>query len=190
MGSDLVAPRGRPPKPIEEKRRTGNPGKRPLPVPVTDLVPARGVPAPPVALGRHGRLLWDGVWTKAQAWISPDLDIGTVELAAVTFDFIEQCRSIISDQGLTLKEPIVTPTGDVVGERIVAHPLIKEQRAAEKQLGSWLQALALTPSDRARLGLAQVKAQSVLEKLVESRQRKEAVGRPSSTVLDASSRSR
>lgn len=32
-------PRGRPPKPAEEKRRLGNPGKRPLPVALTAVPP-------------------------------------------------------------------------------------------------------------------------------------------------------
>lgn len=87
-------------------------------------------------------------------------------------DFVDRCREQIDRDGLTMTEVIVSPRGDVVGERTVAHPLIKEQRAAEKQLLAVLAALALTPTDRARLGLAQVKQQSVLEKLVEARQRK------------------
>lgn len=172
-----MAVRGRPPKPVEVKRRTGNPGKRPLPVPVKALAPANGVPAAPANLGPSGMALWESVWLHAQAWISPDLDLGTVELAVLTRDFVERCRERIEKDGLTLVEPIVTPTGAVVGERVVVHPLIKEQRAAEKQLASWLSALAFTPTDRARLGLAQVKQQSKLEQLLESRQRRQATAK-------------
>lgn len=165
---------GRPPKPVEVHRRNGNPSRKRLPVPVKLLPAANGVPTPPVRLGETGRALWGAVWEHAQAWISPTLDVGTVELAGLLADFVIRCHDQIASDGLTLKEPIVTPTGELVGERIVAHPLIKEQRAAEKQLGSFLSALALTPTDRARLGLAQVKQQSVLEKLIESRNRRPA----------------
>lgn len=168
-----MATRGRPPKPVEVKRRAGNPGRRPLPAPVKVLNPAGGVPSPPALLGAAGNALWESVWLHAQAWISPDLDLGTVELAALTRDFVEACRAQVASDGLTLEEPIVTPTGEVVGHRLVPHPLVKEQRAAEKQLLALLQALALTPTDRARLGLAQVKQQSVLEKLVEQRERRQ-----------------
>lgn len=164
---------GRPPKPVEVKRRTGNPGKRALPVPVKELAPANGVPKPPAGMGTHGKALWQSVWVHAQSWITPDLDLGTVELAALTRDFIEQCRSRIAEDGLTIFEPIVSPKGELVGERIVPHPLLKEQRAAEKQLLALLSALALTPTDRARLGLAQVKQQSVLERLIEQRERRQ-----------------
>jgi P27 family predicted phage terminase small subunit len=153
-----------------------------LPVAVKELSPANGIPALPAGVGRAGTALWESVWLHAQAWISPDLDLGTVEMAVMTRDFVEQCRSAINADGLTLKEPIVTPTGELVGERLVAHPLIKEQRAAEKQLERWLSLLALTPTDRARLGLAQVKQQSVLEKLIDAR------GRPATITATARTR--
>lgn len=166
-----MARMGRPPKPVEVHRRNGNPSRRNLPEPIVTLPAAVVAPKPPPGLGRAGKSLWESVWQYAQAWISPTLDIGTVEMAVLTRDFIEECRAQIKKDGLTHNEPIVTPTGEVAGMRPVSHPLIREQRAAEKQLERWLSVLALTPTDRARLGLAQVQQQSVLERLIADRER-------------------
>lgn len=160
---------GRPPKPVEAKRRAGNPGKRSLPAPITAL-PAVPVGAKsPYDLKAPGKRLWEGVVAHAQAWITPAFDFGTLHLACRAFDDLDRWRRLIVKQGEVLREPIVTPSGEVVGERLVTHPLLRESRVLERQLERWLSALALTPTDRARLGLAQVKAQSKLEALIERR---------------------
>lgn len=84
------------------------------------------------------------------------------EMAVVRFcelvDERERVRREIRDH-LTITEPIVSPRGDVVGERIVAHPLLRELRAIDKALDAGQAALGLTPASRARLGLAVTSAQ-------------------------------
>jgi P27 family predicted phage terminase small subunit len=164
-----VARTGRPPKPTELKRRTGNPGKRALPAKseTVALVPADGVPPVPMTLGQSGRAFWDRAWKAAQAWLSPDLDIVAVEAVCQLVDQVSAMRVQIASDGLLLSEPIVTPAGMVVGERLVNHPLLKELRAAEKQLQSWLSTLGFDPTARARLGLAEVKRQSALQQLLQ-----------------------
>src|SRR5579883_880880 len=108
-----MAPRGRPPKPVELKQLTGNPGRRPLPVPAVTLPAARDVPSPPDGLSEVGALFWSEVWTAARLWLSPAIDSPLVELAARTLDEIAQYREL-SKRPL-LSEPIVTPAGQVVG---------------------------------------------------------------------------
>ena len=169
-----MARTGRPPKPIELKRRTGNPGKRPLPEKSSTvaLVPASDTPPVPLSLGQHGRAFWVRVWESgAKQWLSPQLDLVALEATCHLVDQLVEMRDEIAEAGLTLLEPIVTPAGLVVGERKVPNPLIKELRAAEKQLQSFLSSLGFDPTARARLGYAEVKRQSALQELVERRAR-------------------
>lgn len=158
-----------PPVPTEIKRRRGNPGKRKLPSrsETVALVPADGIPPVPLTLGQHGRAYWDRAWRAAQAWLSPHLDIIAVESVCHLVDEIAEMRSTIAKDGMTLAEPVVTPAGMVVGEKKTPHPLIKELRAAEKQLQSWLSTLGFDPTARSRLGLAEVKRQSALQQLIQ-----------------------
>jgi P27 family predicted phage terminase small subunit len=161
-----------PPVPTEIKRRRGNPGKRKLPElsRTVALAPADAIPPVPITLGQDGRAFWDRVWRVAHAWLSPELDLTAVESAAQLADQIVEMRAEISSDGLVLLEPIVTPAGMVVGERRVPNPLLKELRAAEKQLQSWLSTLGFDPTARSRLGLAEVKRQSALQQLLQQEQ--------------------
>ena len=158
-----------PPRPIESKRKLGNPGRRPLPPKnsTVALVPAIGTP-PPITLGQHGRELWARAQERA-AWLS-DLDLMALEDFCTTWDEIRAMRAAIAEQGLTLEEPIVTPAGHVVGTKYVPNPLIKELRVAQKQIHSVGSLLGFDPTSRSRLGLAEIKAQSKLEELAAKRQ--------------------
>jgi P27 family predicted phage terminase small subunit len=158
---------GRPPKPLELKRRTGNPGKRRLPAQSTtvDLVPASGAPVP-ISLGSHGRDLWRHANERAP-WLS-ELDLALLETMCALRDDQALMRQRIAEEGLTILEPVVTPAGMVVGERMVAHPLLKELRVIEKQLREHASALGFDPTARARLGLAEVKRQSKIQELLGS----------------------
>lgn len=160
---------GRPPKPLELKRRTGNPGKRPLPAQTAALVPANGVPPTPITLGDEGRILWPRLWTAAASWLSPALDQQELEGVCHLADEIAEYRRVLVEYGLMIDEPIVTPLGNVVGSRLVANPAIRELRNAEKQLREYLSDLGFTPTARAHLGLAEVKRQSKLEELIAKR---------------------
>ena len=159
---------GRPPKPIELKRRIGNPGGRALPDERTTvaIMPAEGSPTP-VTLGQIGRETWRSV--NEAPWVGR-LDLHAVETFCALRDDEAEMRRRIESEGLTLNEPIVTPAGMVVGERMVPHPLLKELRAVEKQLRDFASALGFDPTARSRLGLAEVKTRSKLEELLAQRQ--------------------
>ena len=145
-----MAQTGRPPKPIEEKRRLGNPGKRPLPdaSAVVPLEAAVTIPEPMRPLGKMGREFWDRTWDVAINWISPKADI---ELMMMTAEMIDE-RAILRNL--------------VFQDRNADRPKIRAGlREIERQIQSNLAQLGLTPADRARLGLAEVKRQSKLAEL-------------------------
>ena len=61
--------------------------------------------------------------------------------------------SVEMNRGVLLEEPIVSPSGKVVGTRVVPNPAAAMLRALDKQLDALCDRLGLVPAARARLGL-------------------------------------
>jgi P27 family predicted phage terminase small subunit len=148
-------PAGRPPKPTERKRLTGNPGKRALPdasnvvalPPVEDDAPAQ--------LGPAGRAVWELVTGECK-WLA-ETDRPTLVLLAEKFDR----RQDFMDR-LAGAEPVLyTNTGYAY-----ANPLVGMLSTLEMEIAKLLSLLGLTPTDRTRLGVAEVKKQSALEEML------------------------
>jgi hypothetical protein len=139
---------GRPPKPIEQKRLLGNPGKRALPDEGSIvLLPAIDhVPEPPRPLLKYGQDLWDRIWSLGATWVSDKTDL---ELLVMT------CEMVDERWNLRIK---VMQTDDP--------KLRRGLRELDRQILSSLSLLGFTPSDRARLGVAEVKAKSKLQELM------------------------
>ena len=139
---------GRPTKPIEQKRLLGNPGKRALPdqssitlIPMTEVAPEPSRP-----LLKYGKELWDKVWDTGINWISPNTD---TELLLMTCEMIDE-RWNLRVQVMTNNDP-------------------KDRRGLrelDRAIVSNLSLLGFSPSDRSRLGLAEVKKMSKLEELM------------------------
>ncbi|CAB4157456.1 hypothetical protein UFOVP688_25 [uncultured Caudovirales phage] len=145
-----MSPMGRPPKPIEQKRALGNPGKRPLPTEGSlVLLPSMyEVPEPPRPLVTEAaKALWNRTWTMGQTWLSPQTDI---ELLLMTCEMVDE-RWNLRIKVLQDNRP---------EER-------KGLRDLERQLVANLSLLGFTPTDRSRLGVAEVKKISKLEALRE-----------------------
>lgn len=142
-----MAPRGRPPKPIEQKRLTGNPGRRALPdqKELVLLPSAYDIPEPSRQLLSAGQELWDRIWGMGQTWISPTTD---VDLLLMTCELLDE-RKGLRIQVMNNNRP---------DER-------KSLRELDRQLVANLSLLGFTPTDRSRLGVAEVKRQSKLEEL-------------------------
>lgn len=159
-------PAGRPPTPTERKRRTGNPGHRPLPEPVVHLAAVSAVsaiPPPPETLADTGRAVWDRLWTAGQAWLSPATDVDIMTRLCEAHEEREALREAIAEEGYMV--------AGSMGQRR-ANPLLSEVRALESQMTKWESLCGFTPTDRARLGMAEVKARSKLEEMLERRQRR------------------
>lgn len=150
-----MASMGRPPKPIEQKRLTGNPGKRALPdTSVIQIIDrADTIPEPGRPLLKYGRELWDKVWEAGINWISPTTDM---ELLLMT------CELVDERWNLRIK---VMQNDDSRMRRGL--------RELDRLIIGNLSLLGFTPSDRSRLGVAEVKAQSKFQQLMEAKARGE-----------------
>jgi hypothetical protein len=141
-----MAPRGRPPKPIEQKRLAGNVGKRPLPDNTIKLVQeVAELIEPPRPLGATGREFWDRIWGMAYTWLSPESDM---ELLMITSELIDERWSLRVN---------VFRDGRPEDRKAL--------RNLDKQLVANLSLLGFSPTDRSRLGIAEVKRQTKLEEL-------------------------
>lgn len=142
-----MAQKGRPPKPIEQKRLIGNPGKRPLPKPSEVIVlPAiEQRPEPPRPLGTWGTELWDRIWSMGMTWVSPISDIDLLMMI---------CEMI--DERVNLRVQVLRDNRPEDRRAL---------RQLDAQLIQGLSLLGFTPTDRSRLGIAEVKRQSKLEEL-------------------------
>ncbi len=139
-----------------------------IPDPVDLGPPCECVPDPPPSLGEAGRRAWRECF--ARHWITPD-DAGTVEEFAGLVDQHAAMVALVAREGPTRRQPIQTATGAIVGERLVAHPLVCEIRRAEVSLDRYRRALKLTPASRSQAGLRVASARQELERLRQERER-------------------
>ena len=89
-----------PPKPTERKRRSGNPGKRPLPVPRSVVSALERAPAPPQGLGKAGLVVWRRVWDAGSDWLAPG-DVTILEMLCRQVDEITRWQEILDAEGVT-----------------------------------------------------------------------------------------
>ena len=140
-----------PPKPIEQKRLTGNPGKRAMPKDGQLVaMPQVENPSPLRPLGETGLAFWDEAWGKGQLWLGRT-DKWLVQLTAEMLDEREALRlSVLAN----------ADAEDSWRDR-------RQLRDLERSIVSNLSLLAWTPVDRSRYGLAEVKAKSKLAEFME-----------------------
>jgi len=143
---------GRPPKPVELKRLLGNPGQRALPDldNVTHLPMAKEIPPAPEGLGFQGINLWDRAWGIAITWLSPDSDLEAIKNAAFLADASEAARK---------KYMSTLEAND--GRAFVS---------INKAYTDSLTSLGFDPVSRSRLGVAEVRAATSIDRLLERRQ--------------------
>lgn len=154
-------PPGRPPAPIEHHRRVGRAGGtkkadgRALPAlaEVTVLPQAAGMPDFPAELGEDGKTMWRRIWQDGITWISPQTDLALAE---------EACRCVDDVAAARRRYRATTDPKD-------ASALV----ALGKRLDEALSALGFTPTARSRLGVAEVRRVSALDKLIEKRANRE-----------------
>lgn len=135
-----------PAKPLELKRKLGNPGRQKLPDINATITLRAGYVEPHQELGQAGRLLWDRVFNMGQTWISPSSD---VELLLIT------CKQL--DRQLIFEEQVAKRPEDFHASR----QLLELENAIVRNLGL----LGLSVDSRAKLGLAEIKAETKLEQL-------------------------
>jgi len=106
---------------------------------------AEEAPEPHRPLLTYGRELWDRVWRSGISWISPDTD---VELLLMTCEMVDERWNlrikVMSSDNMAMARRLDNLTRLIVGN---------------------LSLLGFSPSDRARLGVAEVKRISKIEEL-------------------------
>jgi len=142
-----------PPKPVEVKRKLGNPGKGVLPKNTMPLQPITEIPEPSRQLFEAGQEMWNRVWSMGSNWISPQSD---VELLLMTCELI--------DERVRLRTDVWNGKGDWHDRKAL--------RDLERNIVNNLSLLGFTPTDRSRLGVAEVKARSKLEELKMKREQR------------------
>ena len=136
----------KPVKPIEQKRLLGNPGKRALPQPAQYI--EGGYIEPLRELDDAGMQLWRSAMTTGEQWIARNSDTQLLQITCEQMDrrayLINYWRNDPTDKNLLMRLAEV-----------------------EKAIASNLSLLGFTPSDRSRLGLAEIKAKSKLQELLD-----------------------
>jgi P27 family predicted phage terminase small subunit len=154
-----------PPKPTEKKRKSGNPGKRRLPTPVS-IVPSQEVPPiPPAGLAEAGSLAWRRAWEAGSDWLAPG-DVTILELLCRQVAEIARWQELVDREGVTFTTR---------GGMIRVHPAVAQVRELEQRVVTNLGLCGFTPADRARLGLTEVRKLSGLADL--AARRADAIGR-------------
>jgi P27 family predicted phage terminase small subunit len=155
---------GRKPGPAR-KERPATPQTRRRPERSAELVPLpaqTGAPAPPEHLGDLGRALWENVWLAFPPGVVDErLDAAIVLRYCEVTEEREQLARLVRKAGPLVTEPIVTPTGQVVGTRWLINPAVPALRAIDKALDNLGDRLAASPASRARLGLVISRARAV-----------------------------
>ena len=137
------------PVPNEVHRKRGNPSKKNLPDEATvHKLPGYSgtgpVPEPPRPLGERGREAWDRSWVHGHLWLSKTSDIEALTVLCEQLDEREALRKYVLENPNDWRQ-----RGTL--------------RSLEKQIIDGLQILGFTPTDRARMGIAEVRPESDAE---------------------------
>ncbi|MEW2302566.1 phage terminase small subunit P27 family [Streptomyces sp. NPDC006655] len=143
---------GPPPKPLERKRKLGNPGKQTLPALADTQAVAPVGEAAPAHLGEAGQEMYRRIVSGA-AWLA-ETDKPTLELLCEKVDRREQMKAQLARSELVL-----------FTDKMYAYPnpLVGMLSTIETEIAKLFSALGLTPTDRTRMGLAEVKARNAFE---------------------------
>jgi P27 family predicted phage terminase small subunit len=159
-------PNGRPPKPIERKIAEGNLGKRPLPEIKTVSGVGFTIPRTPTGLKTHGRATWKQLWNAGQTWLNPEQDYTLIKLVCEATDDLYTKRKALQDG--TVEEVYLLSNGAWAN-----HPYYTQVKDLRIQITAWLSSLGFSPSDRARLGIAEVKENNPYEELAKRKAERE-----------------
>lgn len=142
-------PAGRPPKPSALKRAEGNPGKRRL----NDSEPRFSSDLKcPAWLTAEAKREWRRVTAELEALdMLQSVDQAALASYCMAWARWQAAEKIVSDEGQTVKEPVVNKAGVVVGYKTKRHPattVAKDERAAMLRSAALF---GFDPSSRSRL---------------------------------------
>lgn len=153
--------RGPAPKPLEQKRLEGNPGHEKLPARSATFAVARAPQRAPAGLGREGKRLWRSV--TALPWAA-DTDVDALLEVCRLADVTEAARLDLLEHGFWYE----------TRGRKFQHPSAAIYQAGLQQLARMMSLFGLTPADRMRLGIAEIKAESKFDDLMARKRQRAA----------------
>lgn len=161
--------RGGKAQPVEMQRAKGNPSKKklpPKPDTVTSLanIDPESVPAAPSWCDEYGSAVWTTLWQAGRRHLSEKHDALLISMLVERLQDRRALRDWLGDH--PENRWYVTANG-----QMVTHPAVKQMEQIDAQVTGWLSMLGFSPSDRARLGLAEIR---VANELDEFRRRKDA----------------
>ena len=146
-----------PGKPAEVKRKLGSKGySGEMPSSVAVIPAVTQIPEPLRPLTGSGLDLWDRTWLRGFSWLSANTDIQLLQITCEQLDERDQLR-------------------DYVLNNIEAWHERSALRELEKSIRSNLSLLGFTPTDRMKLGVAEIKAETKMEQLRKRQQEREQV---------------
>jgi hypothetical protein len=135
-----------PGKPAETKRLIGSrhyqPGESVTFVPEVEVMPE-----PLRMLGPSGLELWKRIWSMGRVWLSLSTDIDVLQILCEQLDERDSLRELVLSDAEAWRERAAL-------------------RELEKSIRSNLSILGFTPTDRMKLGVAEVQKMSKLEELM------------------------
>jgi P27 family predicted phage terminase small subunit len=106
-----------------------------------------------------GRDLWADLWSAGAEWLAPS----DAPLAAILCEMADE-REAWKDRAASEGPTFATSTG-----YIALHPAVSQVRTITRDMISVLSLLGFSPTDRSRLGLAEVRRMSGLAELLDRR---------------------
>lgn len=146
------------PKPNELARRQGNPGKKKLPSLASVTLIPRATSLAPEHLTPKSKELWNNL-REGAFWIS-NTDQSSLLLLCEKLDRRDEYVAKLQASD----EVLFTDKGYAY-----ANPLVGMLSTIENEITKLFSLLGLTPTDRTRLGVAEVKARSALDDLIAKR---------------------
>ena len=150
--------RGKRAEPIEKRRKKGLPVRTAVPVPEFALavINEGHLPKPPATLAECGQAYWLMFWDAGQRHLSEKHDSALVEKLCKAIQEVALIEQWLGDD-------VVRRFYETANGQLVTHPLVKQKTELNAQITAWLSLLGFTPSDRARLGLAEIRVANELD---------------------------
>ena len=146
-----------PGKPAEVKRKLGAKGyAKDVPEGVMVIPAVSAIPEPLKPLSGSGLDLWDRTWQRGFSWLSANTDVQLLQMVCEQLDERDALRAYVM-------------------HNIEAWHERSALRELEKSIRSNLSLLGFTPTDRMKLGVAEVKVESKMELLKRRREEREQV---------------
>jgi hypothetical protein len=153
--------RGAKPKPLEVHRANGNPSRKKLPAAPTPesalaVVNLGDIPEAPDWCDEYGAVVWAQLWVAGRRHLSEGHDMVMMCLLVEKLQMANRLRAWLGDD--VRNRWYTTANGQTV-----THPAVKQLEQADAQVTGWLQLLGFPVSERARLGLFEIRVANELD---------------------------